>query len=509
VAASSIVEREAKFEVSATQALPSLTGIAGVAELAAGVVDLSAVYFDTSDLALVRAGVTLRRRVGGDDEGWHLKLPSGRDREEFALALTEAATPPEEFKTLVQAQARGRQLDPVATLRTERIVHRLVDDKAQVVAEVSDDSVRAETPQPDGSVTVVQWREWEVELVAGPDTLLKKVSAVLQEAGGKPGSSPSKLARALGERLAAPQDLVERKPSIKGPAGVVLLHHLRGLIQELVLKDPQVRLDRPDAVHKMRVATRRLRSTLRTFRPFLHRATADRLRRELKWLAGVLGEARDAEVMRDRLTSLARREPDEIHADPVADQIGRELGEQCARGHEHVLAALESRRYFALLDSLDALAAAPPWKGRAKRPARKVLPERARRELTSVRRAATAAEKATGPAQRDELLHEVRKSAKRLRYACETLTPVFGEPANRLARAAKELQDVLGEHQDSIVSQQLLRDLAADSDLSGAAAIIYGRLHLLEQRHADHARHRYAAALNKVTAKRLARWMKG
>lgn len=468
-------------------------------------VGLSAIYFDTDDLALVRGGVTLRRRVGGDDEGWHLKLPEGRDREERGLPLTDAATPPGEFVELVQAQARGRDLVAVATLRTERTVHRLVDGQGRVLAEVCDDAVQAETPEPDGSISLKLWREWEVELVAGSEKLLEQVGAVLMAVGARPGPAASKLAMALGERVTVPADQVE--PSIDGPAGALLLQHLRGLIHELVQKDPQVRLDRPDAVHKMRVAARRLRSALTTFRPLLERETGDLLCSELKWLGGVLGEARDAEVMRDRLMSLARNEPDDTDPKPAADELGRELGAQYARGHEHVLAALQSPRYFTLLDSLDALADAPPWKSRARRPARKVLPERARRELTRIRSSATKAEEAINPAERDELLHEVRKSAKRLRYACDTLAPVFGAPAIRLAVAAKELQDVLGEHQDSIVSQQLLRDLAADSDLSGASTLIYGRLHLLEQGHADQARHRYASALRHVTAKKRTRWM--
>jgi CHAD domain-containing protein len=177
-------------------------------------------------------------------------------------------------------------------------------------------------------------------------------------------------------------------------------------------------------------------------------------------------------------------------------------------GHAHVRQVLGSPRYFRLLDALDALGQAPPWTERAKAAARKVLLKRDDREWKRLDLSATAAKHADSDADRDALLHEVRKSAKRLRYACEVLAPVFRSPAAHLAEAAENLQKTLGDHQDSVVSQQLLRELASHTTFAGDDALIYGRLHLLEQTHAERARAQYKSALKQVRARRPKRWHK-
>lgn len=148
----------------------------------------------------------------------------------------------------------------------------------------------------------------------------------------------------------------------------------------------------------------------------------------------------------------------------------------------------------------------PPVSPLAGKPAAKVLPrlvDRADRRLThAVERAA-----ATEGADQDHLLHEARKRAKRLRYACEAVAPAFGRPAARLAAAAESMQEVLGEHQDSVVTREVLRDLGAGSTRSGHNGFTFGRLHALEQARAQRGQGLWRDAWAKASRRRLRRWL--
>jgi len=501
-------EAKHTYDVDERAAVPALHRLTGVAKVSSEPeVTHEAVYHDTRDLALARAGFTLRSRASGDDEGWRLTLPlPGGEREEVHAPLEAATgTVPRELRSLVQVRARGRDLAPVATVRTRRVVHRLLGEDDTVLARLADDHVTSEAPDATDGVTVSSWREWELTLVAGPRRLLKAGDRLATDAGARP-STTSPLARALGERFPPARTILEREPSKKGPAAVVVHAQLRDQVEELESRDPGVRRDLPDALHKMRVASRRLRSALTSFGPLLDRQTGDTLRSELKWVAEVLGEARDAEVMRDRLTSLAGDQAIELGRGSSAD-LESQLGERYRQAHARVLEVLDSPRYFRLLDDLDQLLGAPPWTAKARKPARQILPARARREWKLLEGHAKAAETATGE-QRDVELHEVRKAAKRLRYACEALVPAFGDPAADMALASERLQEVLGDHQDSVVSQELLRELATRSEVSGDDALVLGRLHHLEQTHAEHSEQQYQDVWERLSRRGLRRWMR-
>ncbi|MFD7656698.1 CYTH domain-containing protein, partial [Actinosynnema sp. NPDC059797] len=201
--ATSVHETERKYEAPDGVALPDLTGLPGVAA-AAGPEEqrLEAVYYDTADLRLARAGLTLRRRTGGDDAGWHLKLPVGGDtREEVRLPPGRAAKhPPKELGSLVQVHARGNALEPVARIRTTRHRWQLVDDKGRLLAEVVEDLVSAQDAVDDSNVE--SWREVEVELGERGDVgLLERVEARLSDAGIVRSRSSAKLTRLLAGRL--------------------------------------------------------------------------------------------------------------------------------------------------------------------------------------------------------------------------------------------------------------------------------------------------------------------
>jgi len=504
--ASAHTEIERKYDVADDIGLPPLDRLPDVDRVDSGAEELEATYFDTAELALAEASVTLRRRTGGADAGWHLKLPSGQDRLELRLPLRRSLkTPPKPFREAVRVHTRGRTLKPVATVRTHRTEYRLLDANGGVLATVCDDRVGAHTPPPDDTGLMTAWREWEVELGDGSADLLEAADTYLRQAGAAPGVSRSKLARVLGDRV-QPGPAPTPRPRLGDPAAGVVHARLHEQLTEMKRQDPRVRQDLPEAVHDMRVAMRRLRSALATFRPLLDRAVTEPLREELKWVGGVLGEARDSEVIHERLAAAVAREPVELLLGPVAARIDTDLGQAYREAHDRSVEAMRSDRYFALVDRLETLVADPPWTARAQEPAHEVLPRRMRNDWKRVRARVAAAEAAPTADERDLRLHEVRKAAKRARYAAETLTPLYGGEARQFAKAAKGIQSVLGDHQDSVVTQQVLRRLGVQAHLAGENGFSFGRLHGIEQADADRTRAEFSVAWKHATRKKLRRW---
>ncbi|MGK5532487.1 CHAD domain-containing protein [Streptomyces sp. URMC 129] len=476
----SAIETERKFEAPGPGAVPDVTAVRGVDSVRPGEAeDLDATYYDTGDLRLLAHGVTLRRRTGGHDAGWHLKLPVGKDsRREVRLPL-DAGPPrevPDELGRLVAGLARGGPLAPVAHLRTHRVRRLLYDDTGAVVAELAEDRVTAQTlggaGGESGVTEVMSWQEIEVELVEGRKSLLNALTEKLTAAGAKPAGDGSKLARVLGGSLGA-----EAPGTRAGSAGEAVLRRLTGLRDTMLRWDPAVRRDEPDSVHKMRVATRRLRSALKSYRKVLDRRRTDPVEAELKWLAGELGRARDAEVLGERLTERTDRLPPELVLGPVRATLAEWSADTYRAAHAEAVAALSGRRYFALLRALDALLTDPPLRPAADRKAAKVLAATARREHRRVtERLDTAVELTPGP-ERDAALHAARKAAKRARYAGETARATLGRRAERFTRRMKETQERLGVHQDAVVTRQALRGLAIRAHEAGENGFTYGLLH--------------------------------
>ena len=190
-------EVERKFDLDPDQSLPDLVG-GPVASIGPETVShLEATYLDTDSLALAAAKITLRRRTGGDDAGWHLKLPkSGDTRTELRRPLGESARAvPEELLDQVRAVVGDQVLQPVAVLRTTRTERHLYDADGTDLAVVADDTVEAERLV--GTPRQLAWRELEVELVHGDDALLQSVAETLATAGVSPSASSSKLAKVL------------------------------------------------------------------------------------------------------------------------------------------------------------------------------------------------------------------------------------------------------------------------------------------------------------------------
>jgi len=502
------LEIEDKYDVDPDVPWVDLSGVDGVSAVeTAREVALTATYYDTPALRLARSGITLRRRTGGSDAGWTLKMPvGGGAREERGEPLGEDNEPvPASLLDLVRAWVRDQEVEPVASLSTGRTVHLLLGASREVLAEGCDDVVTTHVPQPDGSVTLGQWREWEIELVDGPAAVLDAAGKAMREAGAVPSPWPSKLARALGS--AVPSSPTFGPLAEHSRADDVLHAHLAAQTDALLAWDGAARRDEPDGVHKMRVATRRLRSALGTFRKLVDRNVTDPLRDELKWIASALGESRDAEVLRERLLAELSAEPDDLVMGPIAAVIEVELRSDHRKAHDRLVEALNSERYFRLLDRLDALVADPPFTPLAAGRADKVVTRLVRRSYRRVQRLVKAGAPES-PAERDHWYHEIRKAAKRLRYAGEAVQPAFGAPAQVLAEKAENLQEVLGEHQDSVVARQALRELGARIHLEGENAFTIGRLHALEQTRADAAASEFGEAWRAVSDKHLRSWLR-
>jgi hypothetical protein len=204
------LEIEQKFDVDPGFERPSFAGIAGVTAAEPVLHHLSATYFDTADGRLAASKVTLRRRSGGTDEGWHLKLPAGAGarREVHAPLGTAEREVPAELAARVAEVTGGQPLAPIATLDTERTVVTLHSGDGRVVAEVADDLVTARRLPADGGPggaggaggsggTVLRWREVEVEVPVADPALQRAAADVLLTAGARPAGHGSKLARLL------------------------------------------------------------------------------------------------------------------------------------------------------------------------------------------------------------------------------------------------------------------------------------------------------------------------
>jgi CHAD domain-containing protein len=264
-------------------------------------------------------------------------------------------------------------------------------------------------------------------------------------------------------------------------AAEVVLSYLRDEVAAIARYDPLVRRDEPDAVHQMRVATRRTRSALQAFERIIDRKATSPLCDELKWLAATLGQARDTEVMRDLIEAGLAGIPPALVAGPVKARITAHFAAELARAGKTAVAALDGRRYRRLRDGLDGLLARPPLTPLAERRAGEVLAKPVRRAGRRLLRALAAVPEAD---DRDVALHEARKAAKRARYAAEAAMPALGSAASRQAAAAKDLQQVLGDHHDSVVARTVLLDLAGEARAAGEDTFTYG---LMYQRQADRA----------------------
>jgi CHAD domain-containing protein len=227
----------------------------------------------------------------------------------------------------------------------------------------------------------------------------------------------------------------------------------------------------------------------------------------------VLGSARDAEVIRDHLIALLTAEPADLVLGPVRDRIVTTLTDRYRTAHDDVLAELDTERYFGLLDDLDRLLTDPPLLPAAARAGKAdtVLLPLVAKGWKAMQRLHRTAETQADPVLRDPVLrdlalHDLRKAAKRARYAGEALTPHYGADAAGWATAMEAVQEILGDHQDTVVIREHLLRLAAQAHAAGENAFSYGRLHALEQGRADSTAHQLTPTWEQAADPGLRRW---
>ncbi len=491
------LEREDKYDVDAAFVVPDLSSaLPAGATVDVHVHQLNSTYYDTAAQDLRRNRLTLRRRSGTTDTGWQLKLPGekvdekvgekigaqppsskadrGGARTELSVDLDKndaIATVPDELAGLLVGVRRGAELEPLAQLDTQRTVHRVLDAEGVLLLEVADDVVYAAalTTTDSSTARLTQWREVEVELgSSGSPELLAAVGSALTSAGAQASARASKLELAVGTLPARPE------LTVGSTVGDAAAAYIDAQVAAIVAGDLGLRRGK-NVVHPTRVAIRRLRSTLRTLNPVFDAGAVAELEADLVWLAGLLGGVRDADVLRARLRSLVSALAPEHVLGPVAARIDSELLADRTEHLQVLTAGMDSPRMLTLLDRLEQWRVAPPMTAlaegsgkdlrRSLRKARRKLDARLHTAAAQHARLAAANTDPAGLAQtalsdkETELVHSARKAGKRFRYAAELAAPVLGENARAEVRRGEELQDLLGEHQDSVVSAAALRRL--------------------------------------------------
>jgi CHAD domain-containing protein len=259
----------------------------------------------------------------------------------------------------------------------------------------------------------------------------------------------------------------------------------------------------------MRVAARRLRSALQAFGRVLRPAETHHVVENLRWLGQALGQARDEEVIADRLEAALARLPSDLAIGSVAQRIAAYRAP-----HEDAAPAapadiLDSQRYLDLLDALDKLIDAPPLAPDADRRATKLLPKLVGGAFRRVGKRAADAYTADAGEQRDIALHATRKAAKRARYAAEVVLPATGDAAvERTIGDLKDLQTALGDHQDTVLTRYAVHRMGIDAHNAGENAFTYGLLHERESEAADASLERARQVWHKATRAKRTRWMR-
>ncbi len=516
------VEIEKKYDVGEAAEVPSLTDVPGVARVGEPrTATLDAVYFDTDRHTLASRRMTLRRRTGGADAGWHLKLPpeaspdatAGTDtdsapqqRRELHEPLGQPDVVPDRLMAHLRAYLRGDGVAPVVRLETERTTYPLYAEDGTHLADLLDDQVSAALLGAGDGPGRTQWREWELELVHGSPDLFAAAAGILADAGAKPSDHASKLARAL---AAAPgQGATDTAvhavpvPVRKSPATAIVTAYLAAQIREILVHDPGVRLEEAEAVHDMRSATRRARSALSAYRRLYDAVTVRRLRDELRLLGRLLGELRDAQVMLDRLRGHIGDLPPEQAEAAGRGWLEKELGHTLDTGYRKLQRALLSERYYRLLDDLESFRDHPPVRPEGASSGRKIVGKAVNKAAKRLRRSHRSAQNARRGAPHETALHQVRKNAKKVRHVAESAGPVHGKRAAKVAKAARRQQQALGDFHDSVIARDLLARCATASGVPEPIASAYVTLTTRQVQLAAAAEKKYLKA-RKKSKKRL------
>jgi CHAD domain-containing protein len=512
VKASQGIEIEKKYDVGNDATVPALEELPGVARVGTPhTAVLEAVYFDTARHTLTSRRITLRRRTGGIDAGWHLKLPpeaqagseaEPQQRRELHAPLGQPGVVPDNLVAHVQAYLRGTDVAPVVRLETRRTTHALYGEDGVHLADLADDQVEAIRLHGHADEQPQRWREWELELVDGGPELFGPAEELLTAAGARPAGHASKLARALGSVANGNGEQETESPSAllagkKAPAAAVVTVYVAEQLRQLLAEDAAVRLEEPEGVHDMRSATRRIRSVLAAYRKLYRAVPVRRLRDELGWLGHLLGEPRDADVLLGRLRGHLDELPPGEGTDAAREQVERKAGAAFDAGYRRLQEALQSERYFRLLDDLEDFCRQPPVLSQAVAPGRTIAAKVVEKSARRLRRSHKAAAHARRGTAHEIALHQVRKDAKRLRHVAESAGLVRGKRAGKVAKAGHRQQKILGDYHDALLARNLLQTLEAGHGLAETTAEALAALRTRQTDLMDAAEAKYRKARKK------------
>lgn len=426
------LEREVKLKPGHPFCLPHFPGESLPPRL------FTSTYFDTADFRLARLGVTLRRRTEQHRVLWQLKLPRPTARLKVEVA-SGRPSPPAQFEDLLFALLRREPLTAIAKLRTRRSGIRVQhDDKP--IADVVIDRIRILNARR----VAGHLSEITVELRSGKGKDLTAIVKALREAGAHDGDSRPAVFQALNLNSSEPC-LPETTPFSERLKTI-----LQKQLRDILLHDPGTRLGKdPEELHQMRVGIRRFRALLRAAMVLLEPEWYASLQEELRWVGAMLGTVRDQDVLLDRLYT-------EAHVLPPAERkiferllTTFETHRSQARGQ--LLDALRSDRYLDLLSRLERAVQAPALRDAPE----SSLVQLAAQEFKQLIKAGKHGKADLS----DHDMHQLRIRTKRTRYAAELALETMGKPAIRFVRQTKRNQDLLGDHQDAVVTEERLRQL--------------------------------------------------
>lgn len=457
------------------------------------------VYWDTPDLRLARWGCSVLQVL---DQGWVIELPGVASADEHRVddigTIGPSPEPPAAALDLVRAYVRTASLAPVARLRRVRQAVEVGTGSNGAGIRVLSDEVSV----LDGRRVAVRYRELVLDAHREADTaLVHAVIARLRAAGaGGPDRLPE-YARVLGPASLDPPEIVVATPGPGSTVGEAVRAAIAASVVRLMGQDAGVRVGgESEAVHQARVATRRLRSDLGTLSGLLEDEPTERLREELKWLAELLGQVRDTDVLIERMTGRLKEIPG-----PLAGQraLLQRLTDRRRAARSRMLEGLRGDRYAILLDDLVEIANRPRLRKDPDAPASKVLPGLVAQPWKKLVRLVGR----LGDNPSDEELHTVRIASKRARYASEAVAPVAGRPAARFAEAVAELQTSLGDYNDTVVARVWLGEVS--SKLGAGSAFYAGVLTERERLLGEEALDTWRGAWKKLDRKKLHGWLDG
>ncbi len=458
-------------------------------------VHMSAAYHDTRELTLLRWGITMRRREGGTDAGWHMKLPvtngleGARDELHLPLASVAEGDVPAEFVAIIAPLLRNKKIEHLADVNTTRTTYTMIDEHGNSLVEIADDHVSVEQDKKE----INAFHEIEVEILHDTTSamnILLVIQRRILDAGATP-ISLSKVASALGPLASAPPDVPDLGVLDKDCLAVDLIRQvIAEHTRHLLLADVDIRRGLPDSIHQMRVAARRLRSTLSSFKGLMDADQTKRLREELAWIARELGAVRDLEVLLDRLTRQAAELADPTDADVATSVIRSELERRLNAAQSSALVALHSARHSDLIENLIAAASDPPVTDAVFEPAGELLTsmvERTWRKFAKDVRGLSFDSPSTQ-------WHQARIRTKRARYTADSAATISGKAMRTYAQNLATITNILGDLHDAHVAELFLRELAESPHVSGREVLGLGRLLDLQHQYDLTERHKFKKA---------------